>query len=100
GLRRNHVLVEILTTVPDGLDEAAEARHRQWARATLHALDRIALPGGYPNLLGPEELDRAVMSYGPNGERFARAKSRYDPDGVFSSVIPLPLSMKERLPFG
>jgi hypothetical protein len=92
GLRRNHVLVEILTTVPDGLDEAAEARHRQWARATLHAFDHMAFPGGYPNLLGPQDLDRAASSYGPNGERLARAKRRYDPDGVLSSAIPLPVS--------
>src|SRR5262249_14878739 len=92
GLRRNHVLVEILATVRDGLGEAPEVRHRQWARATLQAFDRMALPGGYPNLLGPGDLVRAARSYGSNVERLTRAKRHYDPDNVFSSAIPLPVA--------
>jgi FAD/FMN-containing dehydrogenase len=51
GLRRDHVLVEILAVFADRSEELEEQRHRQWARATLEAFDRMALPGGYPNLL-------------------------------------------------
>jgi FAD/FMN-containing dehydrogenase len=92
GLRRNHVLLEILATVRNGSGEMAEIRHQQWVRATLHAFDRMALPGGYPNLLAPGDLARASRSYGPNAEGLLRVKGRYDPDNVFSSAIPLPIA--------
>src|SRR5262249_25937520 len=39
GLRRDHVLIEILATFVDRSDEAEEQRHRQWIRATLRAFD-------------------------------------------------------------
>ena len=50
----------------------------------------MALPGGYPNLLGPDETERVRLAYGPNYERLRAAKRRYDPDGVFSGVPTLP----------
>src|SRR5262245_64424870 len=56
GLRRHHVLVEILATFPDRLDQINEERHRRWARATLAALDAMALPGGYPNMLAGDDV--------------------------------------------
>jgi hypothetical protein len=91
GLRRDHVLVEIITWFADGPDNSVEERHRRWARATREAFDNIALPGGYPNLLaGDEALDRVARSYGRNAERLIKAKRRYDPDNVFRSAIPLP----------
>jgi hypothetical protein len=37
GLRRDHMLVEILAWFADGPDSAKEQRHRQWARATREA---------------------------------------------------------------
>jgi hypothetical protein len=66
-----------------------EARHRRWARATREAF-ATALPGGYPNLLGRNDRDRAASSYGNNAGRLLEAKRRYDPDNFFSSAIPLP----------
>ena len=93
GLRRDHVLVEIIAWFADGPDNAEEERHRQWARATREAFDAIALPGGYPNLLaGDEDPDRVARSYGRNAGRLIRAKRRYDPDNVFRSAIPLPVA--------
>jgi hypothetical protein len=93
GLRRDHLLVEIVAWFADGPDNAEEERHRQWARATRHAFDAIALPGGYPNLLaGDEDPDRVARSYGRNAGRLIRAKQRYDPDNVFRSAIPLPVA--------
>jgi hypothetical protein len=79
GLRRNHVLVEILATFVDRSDELAEQRHQQWVRATVRAFDALALPGGYPNLLGRGDADRAAKSYGANAGRLIEAKRTYDP---------------------
>jgi hypothetical protein len=90
GLRRDHVLIEILASFPDRPDRLEERRHRQWVRDTRRAFDTIALPGGYPNLLGIGNTDRAAESSGPNIERLARVKKLYDPDDVFCSAIPLP----------
>jgi len=91
GLRRDHVLVEILATLPDRGDDLEQQRHRKWARDALRAFDAVALPGGYPNLLGRGEPDRALESYGGNAERLTKAKHLCDPDNVFRSAIPLPI---------
>src|SRR5262249_31926449 len=85
GHRRALVLVEILATFPDRTDQREERRHQQWARATRHAFDTMAFPGGYPNLLTGEDADRAEKSYGRNGERLIKAKRHYDPDNIFCS---------------
>jgi FAD/FMN-containing dehydrogenase len=90
GLRRDHVLVEILTTFEDRPDAGEEGRHQQWARSTQQAFSAIALPGGYPNLLAGGDPERAAKSFGPNAGRLIRAKRDYDPDNVFRSAIPLP----------
>jgi len=92
GLRRDHVLVEIVATFVDRSDKEEEQRHRQWARATRQAFSPIALPGGYPNFLAGDDSDRVAKSYGPNAGRLIAAKRRYDPDNVFCSAIPLPVS--------
>jgi hypothetical protein len=84
------VLIEIIAACIDPSDAAEEQRHRQWARSTLRTFDGLALPGGYPNLLGPDDADRAAKSYGDNAGRLLAAKQRYDPDNVFRSAIPLP----------
>jgi FAD/FMN-containing dehydrogenase len=90
GLRRDHVLVEILATFVDRSDKLEDQRHQEWARTTRRAFDAMALPGGYPNLLARGDVDRAAQSYGPNAERLIRAKHHYDPDNGFRSAIPLP----------
>jgi FAD/FMN-containing dehydrogenase len=90
-LRRDHVLVEILATFANGSDGLAEQRHRQWARAARESFNATALPGGYPNLLAGDDLDRVAKSYGGNANRLVKAKRRYDPDKVFRS-IPLPVT--------
>ena len=92
GLRREHVLVEILAAFTDHADPREEGRHRHWARATREAFDAVALPGGYPNFLAAADADRAARSYGGNAARLIRAKRQYDPDNLFRSAIPLPWS--------
>ncbi|MFC0003209.1 FAD-binding oxidoreductase [Micromonospora siamensis] len=87
GLRTAHSLVEVIAAWAPG-DPAGP--HRDWAEATSAALAPYALPGGYPNLLAPEETDRVLLAYGANVDRLRRAKRRYDPDAVFSAVPTLP----------
>jgi hypothetical protein len=49
----------------------------------------VALPGGYPNLLGPDDDPRARESFGANLERLVTLKHRYDPSNVFSAIPAL-----------
>jgi FAD/FMN-containing dehydrogenase len=87
GLRRDHVLIELLATFADEPDEAQ--RHQQWGLSSLRAFGPMALPGGYPNLLGDDPA-RAAQSFGVNAGRLVKTKRRYDPDNLFRSAIPLP----------
>lgn len=87
GLRTDHLLLEIIAVWPPA---DAAAPHHAWAHRTSERIAPIALPGGYPNLLGPDETERVRLAYGPNLDRLLRAKHRYDPDGVFAGVPTLP----------
>lgn len=89
GLRRDHVLVEVMAILPGEATLCDEQRHWEWIRCTRKAFCG-AFPGGYPNLLGRGERDRAAASFGVNAARLIRAKRRYDPDNVFGSAISLP----------
>ncbi|WP_029582806.1 FAD-binding oxidoreductase [Bradyrhizobium sp. URHD0069] len=94
GLRRDHVLVEILATYADRSNPVDEDQHRRWVQDTLDAFSTMALPGGYPNFLPSGDVERAMKSYGCNVDRLIKAKRHYDPDNVFGSAIPLPASMR------
>ncbi|MEA3073709.1 MAG: hypothetical protein QOD29_5155, partial [Alphaproteobacteria bacterium] len=88
GLRREHFMVEIIAGwKPDGDDGAA---HRRWAQDLWQSLAPFALPGGYANLLGPDDREQAAGAYGGNAARLRLLKRHFDPDGVFASAIPLP----------
>lgn len=88
GLRQTHFMVEIIAAwEPNGDDGSA---HRQWAQELWQNLSPFALPGGYANLLGPENREQAAHAYGGNGARLRALKRHFDPDGVFASAIPLP----------
>jgi hypothetical protein len=91
GLRLDHVLIEIVASFPDRPDRLEERRHQHWVRNTLQAFDTMAFAGGYPNLPGLGDADRAAESFGPNIKRLARVKQLYDPENVFWSAIPLPI---------
>lgn len=86
GVRRSHYVVEILGAWDP--DEDA-TRHWAWADCVANNLTAHALPGGYANLLGPDDHDQIAHAYGPNAGRLRAAITRFDPDGVFSA-IPLP----------
>ncbi|WP_394846429.1 FAD-binding oxidoreductase [Pendulispora brunnea] len=92
GLRREHVLVEIVATWERGSDpDSAAALHRAWVSDLSEALAPFALPGGYANVLAESDDPEYIRaSYGPNANRLAHAKRTFDPDNVFARAIPLP----------
>jgi FAD/FMN-containing dehydrogenase len=92
GVRRDHVLVEILASFADRSEPRDEHWHQGWVQATLRAFGAKALPGAYPNLLTSGDAERAAKSYGRNVDRLIKAKRQYDPDNFFCSAIPLPVS--------
>ena len=83
GLRQPHLLVEILAA----WDGGADGQHVDWAKHLSDQLAADALPSGYPNLLGPDEVRRVQLAYGSNLPRLRELKQRYDPDGMFSGAI-------------
>jgi FAD/FMN-containing dehydrogenase len=83
--RREHFVVEIVA----GWESGDGAAHRAWADAVSAALAPHALPGGYQNLLGPDDHEHIANAYGDNGTRLVAAKRHFDPDDVFNA-IPLP----------
>jgi FAD/FMN-containing dehydrogenase len=88
GQRREHFMVEIIAGwKPDGDDGASQ---RRWAQDLLQSLAPFALPGGYANFLVPDDREQVAGAYGGNAARLRVLKRRFDPDGVFTSAIPLP----------
>ncbi|MFJ6900636.1 FAD-binding oxidoreductase [Streptomyces hokutonensis] len=86
GNRTAHVMVEMIAIwEPDD----APHRHRAWLHELSSALAPHAMPGGYPNLLGPDATDQLEDAYGSNSTRLLAAKHRFDPDGVFRA-LPIP----------
>ncbi|MBC2866359.1 FAD-binding oxidoreductase [Streptomyces mexicanus] len=93
GNRDPHLMIEIIAQWEPGDTRAAE--HRTWAGELADVLEPEALPGGYPNLLGPEAAAQIAHAYGPNTERLLTAKHRYDPYHVFNAT-PLPSPSRAR----
>jgi FAD/FMN-containing dehydrogenase len=91
GIRREHFMVELIASWPSG----DGVRHRAWADAAAERLRPHALPGGYPNLLGPDHHEQIVHAYGPNADRLLAVKASLDPDNAFSA-IPLPAASSAR----
>lgn len=87
GIRAPHLMAENIALWEPSDHRAAE--HRDWARDLSEALSGEALPGGYVNLLAPDETDQIAHAYGPNRDRLLAVKRQFDPAGVFSAT-PLP----------
>ncbi|MET0966000.1 MAG: FAD-binding oxidoreductase [Nakamurella sp.] len=89
ALRRDHLLAEVIAAWPGSAGddpETAAGPQRRWVNDVTTALAPYALPGGYPNILGPEDAERTKLGYGGNADRLLSAKRRYDPDGVFTAI--------------
>ncbi|MDR5783285.1 FAD-binding oxidoreductase [Caballeronia sp. LZ065] len=72
-------------------DAADDAKCTAWARDMFAALTPHALGSVYVNFLTGDEGDRVKAAYGPNYEKLARVKQRYDPENVFRSnqnIVP------------
>lgn len=55
-----------------------------WVRDTWRAVQPYASGGVYVNELGEDEgADRVAAAYGPNYQRLAQVKAKYDPDNLF-----------------
>ncbi|MDH6522685.1 hypothetical protein M2163_000807 [Streptomyces sp. SAI-135] len=87
GIRTPHLMIEIIALWD--ADDSRAAEHRAWADKVGSSFASDALPGGYPNLLGPDEASQIAHAYGPNTARLLAVKRRFDPHHVFSAT-PLP----------
>ena len=83
GLRAPHRMIEIVAAWEP--DDAAAA-HVAWADRLDADLAPHALPGGYPNMLGPDQIDQIAHAYGSNAARLCAAKKQFDPDGIFTAI--------------
>jgi FAD/FMN-containing dehydrogenase len=54
-----------------------------WARETFDALAPYTADRSYTNYLPADDYDRVRQAFGPNYERLATLKRRYDPDNLF-----------------
>ncbi|MDB5782175.1 FAD-binding oxidoreductase [Caballeronia mineralivorans] len=54
-----------------------------WARELFNSMTPYALGSVYVNFLTGDEGDRVKAAYGPNYDRLAAVKSRYDPENLF-----------------
>ena len=87
GLRAPHLMLELVAQMhPSAGDGSAE---RDWVRQTKERTAHLRLPGGYPNMMSPEDSERVQQAYGPNAERLRAIKRRFDPQGVFiATALP------------
>ena len=86
-MRKPHYVVEVIA----GWDSQADgAKANEWLDQLLHALEQNALPGGWANVLGPEERQRAHDFYEPSRERLRAVKNKFDPQNVFFSNVTQP----------
>jgi len=90
GLRKEHFMAEIIAAWDPTAEDDGE-NHREWARTLSERLAPHALPGGYPNMLGPDDCEQTVHAYSANAGRLLQLKRLFDPQGVFTSAISLPL---------
>jgi FAD/FMN-containing dehydrogenase len=83
--RTEHFVIEIASAWTPDMPGA----HDDWATAVWADLEPLSLPGGYVNLIGPEQTAQSDAAYGSSTERLLGAKRAFDPTGVFAAT-PLP----------
>lgn len=86
ALRENHFVVEVIAQW-DHSAEGDPVCTRGWVQQLDAELSRIALPGGYTNLLKPSETARVREFYGASCARLLEIKRRVDPDDLFRSGV-------------
>jgi FAD/FMN-containing dehydrogenase len=81
AMREKHYAMQIIAGWK--ADSEPAGPHQDWAEILSNELSRLALPGGYVNLLHPDEISRVHRFYGPSAERLLEIKAKYDPLNVF-----------------
>ncbi|OWJ60807.1 FAD-binding oxidoreductase [Inquilinus limosus] len=66
------------------LDPADGDRHIAWARAAWEAMQPYSSGGGFLNFIDNEPAEVIRAAFGPNYDRLAAVKAKYDPDNFFS----------------
>jgi FAD/FMN-containing dehydrogenase len=72
-------------------DAADDQRGIRWAREFFNATAPFATGGVYVNFLTADEGERVKSAYGPNYDRLAGVKRRYDPANLFrvnQNIVP------------
>jgi FAD/FMN-containing dehydrogenase len=64
-------------------DPADDERCIRWAREFFNASAPFASGGVYVNFLTADEGVRVRNAYGPNYDRLAQVKGKYDPENLF-----------------
>jgi hypothetical protein len=73
GLRREHFLMEIVAAW-DPSEKEDGAVHWQWVSDLSSVIAPLALPGGYPNFLTPDNREQLGSAYGSNASRLRELK--------------------------
>jgi FAD/FMN-containing dehydrogenase len=64
-------------------DPAETDQNIAWTRKIWDAVDPFVSGGVYVNYLGSEGQGRVRAAYGPNYDRLAAVKHKYDPQNIF-----------------
>jgi FAD/FMN-containing dehydrogenase len=83
-VRSEHFNVQVVTHWSMERPRDGEAG-RQWIQAVKERLAPLAMRGGDPNILGPNESSRVRSFYGRSAQRLSDIKRRYDPSDLFRS---------------
>lgn len=70
---------------------------RTWARKMFEQTAPFATGGGYVNFLTEDESARVASAYGPNYERLAEVKRKFDPDNLFRMNHNIPPATDARV---
>lgn len=71
----------VIAGIGRGADQADAVT--RWARRYWEAVHPHTLGGAYVNFMMEEGEERVKATYGPNYERLAAVKRRYDPENFF-----------------
>jgi FAD/FMN-containing dehydrogenase len=84
-------------------DPADDAGHIGWARSVYDAAAPFATVGAYVNFLTGDEQERVRAAYGPNYDRLAAIKAKYDPTNLFrvnQNIRPAPAAAGPQVTIG
>ena len=93
GIRKPHFMMEFIAAWnPD--DAAHSHAHQRWASKLSNNIADEAYPGGYANLLGPDEHLQIGHAFGTNLPRLQALKNKYDKHNFFKGIaIPQKLTI-------